>query len=51
MKCHYFKDIKKRCLLKRFEITKLVCLFLVFSKEISDVERYKIYINFFFQKN
>ncbi len=50
MKCHYFKDIKKRCLLKRFEITKLVCLFLEFSKEISDVERYKIYINFFFSK-
>lgn len=51
MKCHYFKDVKKRCILKKLEFVKLVCLFLVFSAEISNVERYKIYINFFFQKN
>ena len=50
MKCHYFKDVKKRCILKKLEFVKLVCLFLVFSAEISNVERYKIYINFFFSK-
>jgi len=50
MKCHYFKDVKKRCVLKNIEFIKLVCLFLVFSKEISDIDRYKIYINFFFSK-
>jgi len=50
MKCHYFKDLKKRCFLKKLEIKKLVFLFLIFSKEISNIERYKIYINFFFSK-
>lgn len=50
MKCHYFKDIKKRYILKRIEFIKLACLFLVFSAEITDLERYKIYINFFFSK-
>lgn len=30
---------------------KISLFILVFSKEISDVERYKIYINFFFLKN
>lgn len=50
MKYHYLKDIKKRGFLKRIEIVKLVCLFLIFSKEILDIERYKIYINFFFSK-
>ena len=50
MKSHYFKDVKKRCFLKKLEINKLICLFLIFSKEISNLERYKIYINFFFSK-
>lgn len=50
MKCHYLKDVKKRVLLKRIEFTKLACLYLIFSFEILDVERYKIYINFFFSK-
>lgn len=50
MKHHYFKDVKKRCLLKKIEFLKLACLFLIFSKEISNIERYKIYINFFFSK-
>lgn len=50
MKCHYFKDIKKRNLLKRIEFFKLVNLFLIFSKEITNVERYKIYMYFFFSK-
>ena len=36
MKCHYFKDVKKRCILKKLEFVKLVCLFLVFSAEISN---------------
>ena len=44
MKCHYFKDVKKRCILKKLEFVKLV------SEKISNVERYKIYINFFFSK-
>ena len=50
MKCHYFKDIKKRFILKRIEYLKLACLFLIYSKELSDIDRYKIYINFFFSK-
>jgi hypothetical protein len=50
MKCHYFKDLKKRFFLKKIEIIKIVCLFLIFSQEILDIERYKIYINFFFSK-
>jgi hypothetical protein len=50
MKYHYLKDIKKRFFLKKIEIIKLVCLFLIYSKEILDIDRYKIYINFFFSK-
>jgi hypothetical protein len=50
MKHHYFKDIKKRCMLQKIEFFKIACLFLIFSKEISDMDRYKIYINFFFSK-
>lgn len=50
MKCHYYKDVKKRYFLKKIEIKKLICIFLIFSKELSDIERYKIYINFFFSK-
>ena len=50
MKCHYYKDLKKRCLLKKLEIKKLIFLFLIFSNKISNIERYKIYINFFFSK-
>jgi len=50
MKCHYFKDIKKRYLLKGIEFKKLVNLFLIFSKEISNVERYQLYMYFFFSK-
>jgi hypothetical protein len=50
MKHHYFKDIKKRCALQKIEFFKIACLFLIFSKEISCIEKYKIYINFFFSK-
>jgi hypothetical protein len=50
MKCHYFKDLKKRLFLKKKEMLKLVCIYLIFSKEISDINRYKIYMNFFFSK-
>ena len=50
MKHHYFKDIKKRCVLQKIEFFKIACLFLIFSKEMSYVEKYKIYINFFFSK-
>ena len=50
MKCHYFKDLKKRFFLKKKEFLKLACIFLIFSKEISNLNRYKIYINFFFSK-
>lgn len=50
MKCYYFKDIKKRYVLKKIEFKKLVCLFLIFFKEILDFERYKIYMYFFFFK-
>jgi hypothetical protein len=50
MKHHYFKDIKKRLVLHNLEFAKIACLFLIFSKEISNIERYKIYMNFFFSK-
>lgn len=50
MKYHYFKDLKKRIFLKKKEFSKLVCIYLIFSNEISDLNRYKIYINFFFSK-
>ena len=50
MKCHYFKDLKKRILLKKKEYLKIACLYLIFSKEISNLNRYKIYLNFFFSK-
>lgn len=50
MKCHYFKDLKKRLFLKKKEILKIVCIYLIFSKEISNLNRFKIFINFFFSK-
>lgn len=50
MKYHYFKDLKKRIILKKKEILKLVCIYLIFSKDLSNIHRYKIYINFFFSK-
>jgi hypothetical protein len=50
MKCHYFSDLKKRFFLKKKELLKISCVFLIFSKEISDLEKYKIYLNFFFSK-
>ena len=50
MKVDYLKDKKKRFILKKIEFTKLACLFLIFSNEISNLGRYKIYINFFFSK-
>jgi len=37
-------------MLQKIEFFKIACLFLIFSKEISDIDRYKIYINFFFSK-
>lgn len=37
-------------MLQKIEFFKIACLFLIFSKEISDMDRYKIYINFFFSK-
>ena len=50
MKYHYLKDLKKRFLLKKKEVLKLVCIYLIFSHEISNINRYKIYMNFFFSK-
>lgn len=50
MKCHYFKDLKKRIFLKKIEIKKLICLYLIFCNKISILEKYKLYINFFFSK-
>ena len=37
-------------MLQKIEFFKIACLLLIFSKEISDIDRYKIYINFFFSK-
>lgn len=50
MKCHYFKDLKKRIFLKRIELKKLICLYLIFCNKISILEKYKLYMNFFFSK-
>ncbi len=50
MKSHYFLDLKKRIFLKKKEFLKLVCLYLIFSKEISNLNRYKLYLNFYFSK-
>jgi len=50
MKSHYYKDLKKRLFLKKKEILKIVCIFLIFSKEIPNFDKYKIYLNFFFSK-
>jgi hypothetical protein len=50
MKCHYLKDFKKRIFLKRIELKKLICLYLIFCNKISILEKYKLYINFFFSK-
>jgi len=45
MKSHYYKDLKKRLFLKKKEILKIVCIFLIFSKEIPNFDKYKIYLN------
>ncbi len=50
MKYHYLKDLKKRTLFKKKEFLKLACVYLIFSKELSNINRYKIYINFYFSK-
>jgi len=50
MKYHYIKDLKKRIFLKRIELKKLICLYLIFCNKISILEKYKLYINFFFSK-
>jgi ribosomal protein S14 len=50
MKSHYLKDLKKRFFVKRLEYTKLVCNFLIYSNFISNLDRYKIFFNFYFSK-
>jgi len=50
MKSHYFLDLKKRLYLKKKEIIKLVYLYLIYSKEISNLNRYKLYLYFFFSR-
>jgi len=50
MKSNYFLDVKKRIFLKKKEFLKLVCLYLIFSNEITNLNKYKIYLNFFFSK-
>jgi len=50
MKYHYLKDLKKRINIKKLELKKLICLYLIVCLKISDIERYKIYINYFFKK-
>ena len=50
MKSHYYKDLKKRFFIKKKEILKIVCIFLIFSKEISNILKYKIFLFFFFSK-
>jgi len=50
MKCHYFKDLKKRNSIKKIELKKLICLYLIFCNKILMLEKSKIYINLFFSK-
>lgn len=50
MKSHYYKDLKKRVFIKKKELLKISCIFIIHSKEISNLLKYKIYLNFFFSK-
>lgn len=50
MKYDYWNDLKKRIFFKKLEFFKLICVFLVCSNNIEDLDRYKIYINFIFNK-
>lgn len=47
MKYHYYKDLKKRIYIKRKELFKISSIFLIFSEQLSDLDRYKIYLKFF----
>lgn len=50
MKYHYFKDLKKRFIIKRKEILKISIKFLLVSEYLTNLDRYKIYLKFFCSK-
>lgn len=47
MKYHYYKDLKKRIDIKRKEIVKISSIFIIYSGNINDLDRYKIYLKFY----